>query len=146
MRHSRPRLTRLFCGIDVTAFAGIMFALVAMFLLPAMIVDRRGPSADLPKVNYPVPVRGALREEDALVITVERDGRIYLGDERVEVDQLSAGIMAGLSRGAERRVYIRADARAEYGAVRDVLGSVRDTRVERVTFLVGQRRVAASGH
>jgi biopolymer transport protein TolR len=147
LKPARHRGLTYFRGIDVTAFAGIMLALVAVFLLPAMLVDRHqhGPSADLPKVRYPTPVRGALRD-DALVITVERDGRIFLGNDQVGADRLAAGIAAGLNRGAERRVYIRADAHARYGAVLDVLGSVRSVQMEQVTFLVDQRRATVSSH
>jgi biopolymer transport protein ExbD len=65
------------CRIDVTAFAAVMFALVAMFLLPAMmIVDHRGAGVDLPKVGHPIPMPLALRE-DAPMVAVLRDGAAF---------------------------------------------------------------------
>jgi hypothetical protein len=46
MRKKHLKAATLICRIDVTAFAGVMFALVAMFLLPAtVIIDFRGAIA-----------------------------------------------------------------------------------------------------
>ncbi len=144
MRQKRSNSANLICRIDVTAFAGVMFALVAMFLIPATtVVDSprgtAGAAADLAKVAHPVAMREANRE-DALLIAVQRDGRIWFGTETVTPDHLPGKIRDRLSRGAERRVYIRADARARYGTVLEVLDNVRSAGIENIAFLVDERK------
>jgi biopolymer transport protein ExbD len=47
-------------------------------------------------------------------------------------------------RGVERKVYIVADMRAKWGAVKIVLDGVRSAGILRVAFLVDQRRSTAS--
>jgi biopolymer transport protein ExbD len=69
-----------------------MIALVALLMAPSVIyLDVRQPSADLPFVNYSTAQRGALRE-DALVITVERDGSVYLLRDRIMREDLPGKI------------------------------------------------------
>jgi biopolymer transport protein TolR len=141
MRSTRSNsLKSLICRIDVTAFAGVMFALVAMFLLPAeIVVDFRGPSADLTKISHPIPMPAAVRE-DALEVAITRDGKLYLGRDQIRLERLPAEIQERLSHGAERRVYIRADMRARYGTVKQVLDSVRSAGIENIAFFVDQRQ------
>jgi len=87
---------------------------------------------------------GALRE-DVLKVTILRDGRVYFGADRVDAAALRQKIAERLNdRGAERRVYIVADARAEWGTVKIVLDGVRSAGILRVAFLVDQRRATAS--
>jgi biopolymer transport protein TolR len=134
------RSNRLICNIDVTAFAGVMVALVAVFMLPAMVVDHpRGVSVDLAKIGHPIPMRAAERE-DALLIAVTRDGRVFFRTECVRPEQLPAKIRDSVSHGAEKRVYIRADARAKYSSVAEVLDNVHAAGIEKIGFLVDQRR------
>jgi biopolymer transport protein TolR len=129
----------------MTGFAGVMFALVAMFLLPAsMVIDSpRNASAvpvDLAKASHAAEMRGALRE-DALVVAIQRDGRIWFGEQTVTADHLTAAIRERVGRGAERRVYIRADMRARYASVREVLDRVRSAGIEDIGFIVDGQRV-----
>jgi biopolymer transport protein TolR len=138
-RHTNS-LKSLICKIDVSAFAAVMFALVAMFVIPATTVYDLPShvSVDFAKASHPVAMQGELRE-DAVEVAVTRDGQIYFGRDRIPLDALPAAIRERLSRGAERRVYIRADARARYGTVAGVLDEVRSAGIENVAFLVDQR-------
>jgi biopolymer transport protein TolR len=128
LNRRRPSATELICKIDVSAFAGIMFALVAMFVLPATVVvdsprDAAHMSVDLAKVSSPTEMRGADRE-DALVVAITRDGQVWFATDRITAENLPAAIRERVLRGAERRVYIKADMRARYGGVKQILASV----------------------
>lgn len=135
-------LKNLICRVDVTAFAAVMFALVAMFLLPAVhYVDLPWRvSVDFAKVGHPIPMRGADRE-DAIDVAVTRDGMIWVGLDRVRVEDLAGRIRERVKQGAERKVYIRADARSRYGVVTQVLDGVRAAGIENVGFLVDERKI-----
>ena len=143
MRQPRSQSAKLICAIDVTAFAGIMFALVAMFLLPATVVvdsprDAAHVGVDLAKVSNSTDLRGALRE-DALVVAVQRNGNIWFDRDKITPEHLPVAIRERVSHGAERKVYIRADMRAKYGSVLEVLSTVRSAGIENVAFLVNER-------
>jgi biopolymer transport protein TolR len=146
MRANRTRAVKLFCSIDATPFVRVGVILAAIFLLTVMIVvesPRRG-ALDLARVDHPKSMQSANRE-GALVIAVLRDNSVWFGTARLMPDELPSKIQEGLSHGAERKVYIKADGRAPYGAVAAVLNGVRAAGVEKVCFLVDQRPVTTSG-
>lgn len=140
MRKTSAKSTGLYCRIDVTALASVILALLAMFLFPAMVITHSRIGAELPKANRPNAMAGALKE-DALLVVVQRDGRIFFGSKEILAEHLPAEIRQQLSGGAESKVYIRADARAKYRYVLPVLEAVRSAGVETVGFLVEQRGV-----
>lgn len=132
-------LRNLICRIEVSAFAAVMFALVAMFLAPAAVVDHHERiSVDLAKVLHPVPMRAELRE-DVAEVAVTRDGKIYFGLDQIFLENLPEAIRKSMSQGSERKVYIRADARTHYGNVARVLDQVRSAGVKDVAFIVDER-------
>jgi len=123
----------------------VIFALVARFLLPAeIVVDVRGPSVDLTKISHPIPLPAAVRE-DALEVASTRDGKLYLGRDQIRLERLPAEIQAGVSHQAEPRVYLRADMRARYGTVKQLLDSVRSAGIENIAFFVNQRQPGQRG-
>ena len=139
----RQPSAKLICTIDVTGFAGVMFSLVAMFLLPAAVVtdsprDAGNVAVDLVKVSNSADMRGACRD-DALLVAVQRDGHIWFDREQITPENLAAAIRDRVSHGAEPKVYIRADLAAKYGRVVEVLSSVRSAGIENVGFLVNER-------
>jgi len=139
LRKSRTA-PKLFSGFDTLQFASVMGIVVFVVLLIFMTIpiDHHGVSADLPKVLHPVAMRGANRE-DAVKITILRDGRIYLGTDRISSGDLAQKIQDRLKdREVERKVYIVADTRAHWGRVRLALEGVRDAGIIRVAFLADQ--------
>jgi biopolymer transport protein TolR len=132
---TRKRRSEYFCRIDATGLASIFWTLLFVLMAPAYLgTDMAGPSADLPRITHSAPLPAALRD-DAMWIVVKRDGQIYFGHHRITADELPEQIRGGLRGGAEKRIYILADARAKYLDVKNVLDRIREAGVERVSFL-----------
>lgn len=127
------RSNKILCRIDVWGFVSIMLVLLFL-LMPWTVVDSIRPTADLVPALHSIRMPGALRE-DGLRITISRDGNIYFADVRVSRDDLPGLIREGLRHGAEKKVYLKVDARAKYGDVPPVLEKVRAAGVENVAFL-----------
>lgn len=146
MLPGHTRSVKLFCQIDAAAFAGIMIVLVFTVIFAALLEpSHRGIGADLPKVSHSVLMPRSQRE-DAIVVTIMRDGNIYFGADRVGPYQVRSKILDRLKdRSVERKVYIRADGRVWYRTVKEVLDGVRSAGIEQVAFLVDQRRPLMAG-
>jgi biopolymer transport protein TolR len=133
IRNRKPWIPIL--KIDVTAFASVMVVLV--FTLMILDLTRTRPQDGfgprLPRVADPVAMPGALRE-DAVTVTIRRDGRIYLGLGESTTDQLAAELERQFRGGSEQKAYIRADARVQYGSVKAVLDAVRAVGIEKIGF------------
>lgn len=138
----RPqRSAKLFSDFNNLQFASVMALVMFVLLLIFMTIPMpyHDGSTDLPRVLHPTMMRGANRE-DALRITVSRDGQAYLGSERVVVEDISAKLKDRLKDSdIEKKVYITADARARWATVKLVLEQVREAGILRVAFLATER-------
>jgi len=137
------RSAKVLTSVDTTAFASILVILVLIILVVASMSSNqhRARSVDLPQVLHPASMPGALRD-DAVQITILRDGQVYFCNDRVWSDDLGRRIQARLKdQDVEWKIYITADARARYGTVKAVLDGVRSAGIVRVAFLADQRRV-----
>jgi biopolymer transport protein ExbD len=133
---------KLFSDFNTLQFASVMAMVVFAMLLVFMTIptDHYGVSADLPKVSHPISMPGALRE-DAMKVTITRDGKVYFGSDQVNITNLPVKIQDRLKdREVERRVYVVADMRARWGAVKQVLDAIRSAGIIRVAFLADQGR------
>ena len=135
---------KLFGDFNTLQFASVMAMVVFVMLLVFTTIPTHhgGVAVDLPKVLHPVVMRGADRE-DALKISITRDGKVFFGTEQVVVADLSAKIADRLKdKSVERKVYIVADMRARWGSIKPVLENVHAAGILRVAFLADQRRVS----
>lgn len=122
-----------------------MVVLLFMFMVkdPVCSLAYSNTAVDLAKVSSPSPMRAADRE-DTLIVAVMRDGKVFFGRESIPLENLPAKIRAGINRGAENKVYIKADARAKYASVKEVLDGIHAAGVEKIGILVEQRGPSAS--
>jgi biopolymer transport protein ExbD/biopolymer transport protein TolR len=80
-------------------------------------------------------------KEDALLVAVTRDGKIFFGSDLVPAaDQLTHLVKDRLVNRTDKRVFIKADARARYGSVVDVVDNVRAAGVDQLGLLTEQRK------
>jgi biopolymer transport protein ExbD/biopolymer transport protein TolR len=115
-----------------------MAIVVFTLLVFMMMAGNHGQLAyrlDLPKAHNSVALRRA-NLEDATVISITRDGRIYFGSDPAQPCQLQVMIRRSLASGAERKVYLRVDPRAKYGDVMSALNGVISATLDKVAFLV----------
>ena|ERR1700722_3533257 len=129
----RSRRAEYYCGIDVSALIGILWVLFLILVL-TQPSPHHGVGVDLVKSEYSTPVRGA-RREDAMTVTVTRDGKMYFANRQSSRAELPDKILAALRGRAENRVYLLVDARARYSDVEKALEGVQRSQVRHVTFL-----------
>ena len=127
------RKSNYYARLDATALAGVLLALLIMFMVYQTPRDLRG-SVDLPHALYCSAQPGAMRE-DAIRIAISRDGRIYLNRSAVPLEKLPKLIREEVSAGSERKVYISVDSRASNSDAESVLDQIRSAGITRVAFL-----------
>ena len=74
-------------------------------------------------------------QDDAVVVAVTRDGKIYLGSDQLLIDRLSERIQDLLAAKVDKTVYVKSDRRAKYGGVVDVVDTVRSAGVDTLGLL-----------
>jgi biopolymer transport protein TolR len=130
----------------MSAFTGVMFVLFFNMMLMEATRHHHGSGPDLPKVAHTTFMPHADRW-DALLVAVARDGSVYFGTDKVLSEELPAKILEkARDRSVERKIYIKADARAKYGAVEGVLDAIRSARIGKIAFLVDEQKPIALSH
>jgi len=125
-------------NINVTPMVDVMLVLLIIFMVVTPMLQR-GVSVDLAQTNSPRPMEDA-DKEDSVLIAITRDGKIYLGTEQVAAETLNQKVKDALANKTDKRVYIKSDARAKYGAVVEVVDNVRSAGVDQLGLLTEQRK------
>ncbi len=125
-------------NINVTPMVDVMLVLLIIFMVITPMLQK-GVSVDLAKVNSPEAMPDA-DKEDALIVAIMRDGQIFFGNDKIAADQLTQKVKDRLTNRMDKRVYVRADARAKYGSVVEVVDNVRSAGVDDLGLLTEQRK------
>ena len=124
--------------INVTPMVDVMLVLLIIFMVITPMLQK-GISVDMAKVNNPTPMQDA-DKEDALLVSVMRDGTVYFGADKTLPDSLTEKVKDRLANRTDKRVYVKADARAHYGNVVQVVDAVRAAGVDDLGLLTDQRK------
>jgi biopolymer transport protein TolR len=124
--------------INVTPMEDVMLVLLIIFMVITPMLQK-GVSVDLAKVNSPEAMPDA-DKEDALIVAVMRDGKIFFGNDPITPDQLTQKVKDRITNRTDKRVYVRADQRAKYGSVVEVVDNVRSAGVDQLGLLTDQRK------
>jgi biopolymer transport protein ExbD/biopolymer transport protein TolR len=92
------------------------------------------------KAKNPIAMKDA-DKEDAILIAVTRNGEIFLspGNKRLTVDELSGKVRDLLTNKLDKTVYVKADMRAKYERVTDVVDNLRAAGVDQLGLLTEQQ-------
>jgi biopolymer transport protein ExbD/biopolymer transport protein TolR len=82
-------------------------------------------------------------KEDALIVAVMRDGKVFFGNDQTPPDQLTQKVKDRLVNRIDKRVFVRADARAKFGSVVAVVDNVRAAGVDQLGLLTDQKKAQA---
>jgi biopolymer transport protein ExbD len=118
---------------NVIPMADIMLVLLIIFMVVTPLLTKDIP-VDLTPAQNSREMQDA-DKDDAIVVAITRDGRIYLGSTKVEKDDLTGQIKDRLSSRIDKTVYVRSDARAKYGDVVAVVDEIRSAGVDQLGLL-----------
>lgn len=135
---SRDEGAKVNANINVTPMVDVMLVLLIIFMVITPMLQK-GVSVDLAKVNNPIQMPDA-DKEDALLVAIMRDGKVFFGNDQIPPDQLTNKIKDRIANRVDKRVYIRADARAKFGNVVDVVDNIRAAGVDQLGLLTEQRK------
>ena len=119
--------------INVTPMADVMLVLLIIFMVITPMLQK-GQAVELARTKNPIDMKEADRD-DAVLVTVTRDGKLYLGQEKVSVDALATKVNDLLASRLEKKVFVKSDLRAKYGDVVEVVDNIRNAGVDQVGLL-----------
>jgi biopolymer transport protein TolR len=135
-RRGRARRHTPMHEINVTPFVDVMLVLLIVFMVTAPLL-LSGLPVDLPGIKG----QSLNVNKDQLTVTVDREGRVYLGtsEEAIDVGQLAAKLKA-IAKG-EEVILFRGDRQVQYGRVSEVLNAVIQGGYKKFTFVSGPEEI-----
>jgi biopolymer transport protein ExbD/biopolymer transport protein TolR len=131
-------------NINVTPMVDVMLVLLIIFMVITPMLQNK-VVIDMVAVVNPVAMPDA-DKEDAIVVAITRDGGVFLGQNKTSIDVLGNQVRDKLADNpANKTIYVRADARAEYLAVENAIDAVRTAGVEDVGLLMQKREGNPAG-
>ena len=130
-----PKAPPVVSEINVTPMVDVMLVLLIIFMVITPMLSK-GQTVNMVKTRNPIKMQEADRE-DAILIAITRDGKVFLspGNMMIQPDQLSGKVKDLQQNRQDKTVYIKADARARFASVTDVIDNLRTAGVDQLGLL-----------
>jgi biopolymer transport protein ExbD/biopolymer transport protein TolR len=119
--------------INVTPMADVMLVLLIIFMVITPMLQK-GQTVDLAKTRNPVDMTEA-DKEDSVLVAVTRDGKYFLNQDQVHVDDLTTKVTDLLTDRLDKTIFIKGDYRAKYADILKVVTNLRAAGVDKMGLL-----------
>jgi biopolymer transport protein ExbD/biopolymer transport protein TolR len=113
--------------------ADVMLVLLIIFMVVTPMLQK-GQNVELAKTHNPTDMPAA-DHDDAVLVVVTRDGKYWLNQDKIVIEQLATKVNDLLATKMDKTVFVRSDARAKYGDVVSVVDTIRNAGVDKVGLL-----------
>ncbi len=129
-RRRARRSRKLMSEINVTPFVDVMLVLLVVFMITAPLLTV-GVAIDLPKTSVP-EIPG---QDEPLAVSIAADGKIYLQDTEVTLEELAPRLLAVIAHKRDARIFVRGDKAIDYGRVMAVMGGLHEAGFTRIALV-----------
>lgn len=117
--------------MNVTPMIDVMLVLLVIFMVTAPLLTV-GVKVNLPSANAP----NVSENETPIVVHVNSEGRVFIGDVEVTSDTLSDKLIAITKENAkETKIFVRGDRSLSYGEVMGVMGRISSAGFKKVVLV-----------
>jgi biopolymer transport protein ExbD len=124
--------------INVTPMVDVMLVLLIIFMVITPMLSK-GQTVNMVKTKNDQKMVEA-DKEDAVLIAITRDGKAFLspGNSLINPSDLGSKVKDLQTNRSDKTVYVKADARARFASVTDVIDNLRVAGVDQVGLLTEQ--------
>ena len=120
MIRTRRRRDNIKSEVNLTPLIDVMMSLLAIFMITAPLLTT-GIPLDLPKGDG----KTMDSPEKTLDISVDKNGKIYVANQEVKLENLTKKITALVAENPKIQMMISGDRKADYGRVIEVMALLR---------------------
>ena len=115
--------------INITPLVDVVLVLLVIFMITAPVLQSG--------IEVSVPKTRTVREitEQRLVVTIDRDQGIFLGDTPVNIHELPQRLHQGNTDPSKQVIYLRADERVPFGAFASVMDAVKQAGITNISIV-----------
>jgi len=127
--NNKGRTQSSLSDINITPFVDVVLVLLVMFMVTAPILQS-GIEVALPKTKTVKEIT-----QQRMVITIDKDQRVFLGNDPVNVNEIPGILRAKVHDPQNQSIYIRADEKVPFGAFATVMDAVKGTGITNVSIV-----------
>src|SRR3990172_4137112 len=129
-RRARRRSARPMAEINVTPMVDVVLVLLIIFMVTAPLLTV-GVPIDLPKTE----AKQLEGDKEPLTISVQPDGKIFLQETEIGLDEIVPKLTAISKNGFEERIFVRGDRRVDYGKIMKVMATINAAAFLRISLI-----------
>lgn len=115
--------------INITPLVDVVLVLLVIFMITAPVLQS-GIEVNVPKTRTVKEIT-----EQRLVVTIDRDQQVFLGDKAVNVHDLGQRLHDASNSSAKQVIYLRADERVPFGAFASVMDAVKQAGITNISIV-----------
>ncbi len=115
--------------INITPFVDVVLVLLVMFMVTAPILQS-GIEVEVPKTKTVKEIT-----EERLVITIDKDQRVFLGNDPININEIADRLHEKVRDPQGQSVFIRSDENVPFGAFATVMDAVKQTGITNVSIV-----------
>ena len=126
---SNGRTQSSLADINITPLVDVVFVLLVIFMITAPVLQS-GIEVNVPKTRMVKEIT-----EQRLVVTIDRDQQVFLGDNPVNVHELGQKLRSARGSDTRKVIYLRADERVPFGAFASVMDAVKQAGITNISIV-----------
>jgi biopolymer transport protein ExbD/biopolymer transport protein TolR len=128
-----PQTSGAIADINVTPMVDVMLVMLIIFMVITPMLSK-GVSVDLAMTMNAANMPAA-DKEDAVLVAVTRDGKVFLGTKQTPPAELPGKVKDLLSNRLDKTCYVKSDSRARYERVVEVVDNLRAAGVDNIGLI-----------
>ena len=121
---------QLVSDINVTPLVDVMLVLLIIFMVTAPMMTQ-GLDVDLPETT----TKSLRQEENPIVVTIDKDGKISLGQNEVSRKMLFQDLSALGEGQKDKPIYLKADKAVAYGVVVAIMADIKKAGFDKLGMI-----------
>ena len=126
---SNGRTETALADINITPLVDVVLVLLIIFMVTAPILQS-GIEVNVPKTRTVKEIA-----EERTVITINKDQRVFLGNDAVNINQIAAKLRGKIRDPRNQFIFIRADENVPFGAFATVMDAVKQSGITNVSIV-----------
>ena len=126
---SNGRTQTSLAEINVTPLVDVVLVLLIIFMITAPVLQS-GIDVSVPKTRTVKEIT-----QQRLVLTINRDQQIFLGDQPVNIHELAAKLQAQGKDPEHQTIYLRADEMVPFGVFATVMDEVKQSGITNISVV-----------
>jgi biopolymer transport protein TolR len=115
--------------INITPLVDVVLVLLIIFMVTAPILQS-GIEVNVPKTRTVKEIT-----QERLVITINKDQRVFLGNDAININQIPATLRQKIRDPRGQSIFIRADENVPFGAFATVMDAVKQSGMTNVSIV-----------